>query len=120
MFKVQLAASVWMMVAVGCASSQGRGEEKAVSEEEAETEQIDTAEEDTEVVEAPDADGDGLSDEDEAIARTDSLNPDTDDDGYSDWSEERDGSDPNSPLSMPRKAVAPSTSRAPTSSTSRW
>jgi|GEM_PF-4836003 len=88
MFKVQLAASVWMMVAVGCASSQGGGEEKGGSEEkgvsEEETEPVDPAEADTEPL---DTDGDGLSDEDEAIARTDSQNPDTDGDGLEDGDE---------------------------------
>lgn len=45
----------------------------------------------------PDADGDGLSDEDEAEHGTDPNNPDSDDDGINDGDEVDGGSDPNNP-----------------------
>jgi thiol-disulfide isomerase/thioredoxin len=45
---------------------------------------------------SPDTDGDGLDDGDEATAGTDPLATDTDDDGYSDYDEIQTGHDPTS------------------------
>jgi len=48
-----------------------------------------------------DSDGDGLSDEEEAVIGTDPNNPDTDGDGFSDGEELRRGTDPLDPNSHP-------------------
>ena len=49
----------------------------------------------------PDADGDGLSDDEERVIGTDPNNRDSDGDGYTDGDEVRRGSDPNDPNSVP-------------------
>ena len=55
--------------------------------------------------ESDDADDDGLSNTDEALAGTDPVDPDSDDDGFDDGVEVALGSDPLDPNSIPAAKV---------------
>ncbi len=70
-------------------------------------EEVDDADdgEASETIAAPDEDGDGLSDEEEAALGTDPTAVDSDEDGYWDGWEAAAGSDPNDPLATPALEV---------------
>lgn len=65
-----------------------------------------------------DSDQDDLSDEKEALYKTDPKNPDSDGDGYSDGSEVKSGYDPMKPAPGDRLATASTTSTTATSTSS--